>query len=655
MGDALGALSDALGVDGRGALERLLPTRPPEPAAPVPRFDPDALAALFDAPYGAVRARARGFLADPAHRLDPGASTAAQRERVRALLLELADAGFGRLAYPGVTGEEGDDLGAFMAAFETLGQGELSLLVKFGVQFGLFGGSLFFLGTERHHALLPQVATGELLGCFAMSELGHGSNVMALETTATFDPETDELVIHTPSESARKEWIGNAALHGRLATVFAQLEVGGEAHGVHAVLVPIRDEAGAPMPGVRIGDCGEKLGLHGVDNGRLWFDRVRVPRANLLDRFARITEEGTYESPIASPTKRFFTMLGTLVAGRICVASGAASASQVGLAVAVRYAFARRQFGAEEGPELRLIDYPLHRRRLMPLLAQSVAARAAVARVRARYLEEHDAEDTRELEALAAGVKVFATDHATRALQAARESCGGQGYLAENRIGPLKSDTDVFTTFEGDNAVLLQLVGKALLLDFRKAFFDDRVFGVLRFLGAKASRAARGSAVRNRPDTRAELRDPETWRQLFADRRDELVEGVAMRIRKRLGEMPAEEAFLAVQTHLVAAARAHVEAEVLEAFLALVDAAGGAEREALERQCGLWTLWRLEEDAGWLLENGFLTGAGARALRDEVDALAAECADDAMGLLHALRIPDACLGAPIAFGDPAER
>src|SRR5690606_5848251 len=110
--------------------------------------------------------------------------------------------------------------------------------------------------------------TLELPGCFAMTERGHGSNVYDIETTAEYDPETEEFVIHTPNDAAHKEYIGNAALDGRMAVVFAQLIVAGENHGVHALLAPIRDETGAPAPGVRIEDCGDKLGLNGIDNGR---------------------------------------------------------------------------------------------------------------------------------------------------------------------------------------------------------------------------------------------------------------------------------------------------------------------------------------------------------------------------------------------------
>jgi acyl-CoA oxidase len=259
-------------------------------------------------------------------------------------LLLLVDAGATQGGFPSRYGG-GDDLGGWITGFEMLGFGDLSLLVKVGVQFGLFAGAILHLGTERHHqAYLQDAINARLLGCFAMTETGHGSDVASVRTTATYHPGTREFDVHTPYEAARKDYIGNAGEHGRLAVVFAQLITEGESKGVHALLVPIRDEHGEPMPGVRLQDCGPKAGLNGVDNGRIWFDHVRVPRENLLDRYGEVDPDGTYRTPIASASRRFFTMLGTLVQGRISVAGGAGSATEVALTIAVRYGEKRRQF-----------------------------------------------------------------------------------------------------------------------------------------------------------------------------------------------------------------------------------------------------------------------------------------------------------------------
>lgn len=257
------------------------PTDKSEAVALVP-----AMTALLDGNQAALRERVRRLLASPAFRRTPVYDTVRQRRRVLAWTQRLADEGFGSLAYPPAVGGQ-DDIAAYLAIFETLAHHDLSLLIKFGVQFGLFGGSIQHLGTEYHHQrYLADVAAMRAIGAFAMTETGHGSNVRDLETTAHYDAASEEFVIHTPHPGARKDYIGNAACDGRLATVFAQLIVDGVSRGVHAFVTPIRDAQGNPAPGVTIEDVGEKMGLNGVDNGRLFFDHVRVPRHALLDRFA---------------------------------------------------------------------------------------------------------------------------------------------------------------------------------------------------------------------------------------------------------------------------------------------------------------------------------------------------------------------------------
>src|ERR1700739_2016744 len=173
------------------------------------------------------------------------------------------------------------DIGAAITTIEMLAMSDLSLMVKAGVQWGLFGGAVENLGTERHHeAYVKKIINLELRGCFAMTETGHGSDVQALETTATYDAATQEFVIPPATPTARKDYIGGAAESATIAAVFAQLittEDGEQVnHGVHCVLVPIRDDDGNDLPGVTTSDCQYKGGLPGVDNGRIVLDHVRV-------------------------------------------------------------------------------------------------------------------------------------------------------------------------------------------------------------------------------------------------------------------------------------------------------------------------------------------------------------------------------------------
>src|SRR5687767_5011339 len=235
---------------------------------PMPATATD-LQAFLDGPHAAVRDRVRDWLSQegnaPAHDLPLEAHRAQVLEWAR----ELAGRGETVAGYPREYGGE-DDLGGYISGFETLGFGDLSLLVKVGVQFGLFGGAVLHLGTQRHHErYLADIASLELPGCFAMTEDGHGSDVQSLRTTATYDAEAAEFVIDTPDDDAHKMWIGNAARDGRMAVVFAQLVVGGEARGVHALLVPIRDEDGRVLDGGGVdarkgGGEGERVAVWGV-------------------------------------------------------------------------------------------------------------------------------------------------------------------------------------------------------------------------------------------------------------------------------------------------------------------------------------------------------------------------------------------------------
>jgi acyl-CoA oxidase len=565
----------------------------------------------------------------------------------------------------------GGDLGASIAAFETLAYGDLSLLVKVGVQFGLFGGAILMLGTKRHHdAYLEDLVAGRLLGCFAMTESGHGSNVQALGTIAAYDPETGEFVLTTPDEASRKDYIGNAADHAHAAVVFAQLEVAGERHGVHAFVVPIR-ERGRLLPGIRAEDDGAKMGLNGVDNGRLWFDGVRVPRDSLLDRFAAVTDEGRYESPIGNPDRRFFTMLGTLVQGRVCVAGGGINAAKVALTLAVRYAVRRRQFHATSTDEEELLlDYGLHQRRLLPLLAENYALHFAQERLALRTHdvfsvrtgEDEDAMARRELESRAAGTKALGTWHATRTIQECREACGGAGYLAVNRFAALKADTDVFTTFEGDNHVLLQLVAKGLLTDYAGEFEDLDQLGMVRFVAGQAletviERTAAHNLLERIKDVlpggeqwaqEADLLDADYQLAMFRFREEHTLSALARRLKRGIDEGGnAGEVFSRSQDHVIAAARAHVHRLVLEAF---VDKVGGMPdgdlREALGMLRNLHALATIEADRAWFMEHGRLTAARSKAITREVGALCRSIRPFAVDLVDAYAIPREVLRAP---------
>jgi acyl-CoA oxidase len=551
------------------------------------------------------------------------------------------------------------DVGAAVTQIEMLAMSDLSLMVKAGVQWGLFGGAIENLGTQRHHEkYVRKLIDLDVLGCFAMTETGHGSDVQSLETTATYDPATQEFVIDSPTRTSRKDYIGGAANTARVAAVFAQLITRGEGHGVHCFVVPIRDDDGNDLPGVTTSDCQYKGGLPGVDNGRIQFDQVRIPRENLLNKYADVAEDGTYSSPIENQGRRFFTMLGTLIRGRVTVGGSAGAAARVALDIATRYALQRRQFeapGAED--EVLIMDYLVHQRRLFPLIAKSYALQFAQNELVAKCHElqtadDPDAEEQRELESRAAGLKAANTWHATNAIQEAREACGGAGYLAENRLIALKADTDVFTTFEGDNHVLTQLVAKELLT----AYADDikgmspvewvrfaANFAGERVLKRTAAQTIMQTILDTRQDNEEEgsLFNRGTQVQMFEDREEYMLASVARRLQGKSKEMSPFEAFNAVQDHVLHAATAHIDRIILEAFVAGIDACEDDEaREILNLVCDLYALSVIEADKAWFVEHRFLSTERSKAVTRAINDRCRKLRPHALLLVEGFGIPE---------------
>jgi acyl-CoA oxidase len=613
----------------------------------------DVLRDLLDGRWADLRRASRDLLGtlEPPPVLD----LEAQRALVFEQLGLLADGGHPLIGFPKAYGGA-DDVGGSVVAFEVLGFGDLSLMVKAGVQWGLFGGAVQALGTQVHHdRYLPSIMNLDLPGCFAMTETGHGSDVQHLRTTATYDVDTSEFVVHTPDAGARKDYIGNAARDGRMAVVFAQLVSAGEEHGVHALLVPLRDSDGRVLPGVSIEDCGHKAGLNGVDNGRISFDHVRVPRAALLDRYGSVAADGTYSSPIDGIGRRFFTMLGTLVRGRISVAGGAGSATKKALALAIRYGETRRQFTRPDGDEVVVLDYLAHQRKLLPALATSYALHFAQEELVSALHDVGDDRAQRELESRAAGLKAVATWHATATVQACREACGGAGYLAENLLPQIKADTDVFTTFEGDNTVLLQLVAKGLLTSYRDHVGDLDPLGMARFVadqfvGVVIERTAARSIIARLVSGSGDGLLERGWQvRQFEFRETHVLEGLARRLRRAgTGEQDPFSTFNDAQDHVLHAARAHIDRVVLEAFVAAVDRCPDpATAVLLDQVCDLYALSVIEADRAWFLEHGRLTPARSKDVSRAVNELCGQLRPHARALVDAFAIPEPWLAAPI--------
>jgi len=651
---------------------RSVTTPPGDPSA---RVDVEALGRQLLGDWAEIRLASRELSGRPEMQKVEGLRLADQRARTFEQLKLLVENGQVHRAFPKSVGG-GDDNGGNIAGFEELVVADPSLQIKSGVQWGLFGAAVLQLGTAQHHEkYLPGIMSLDVPGAFAMTETGHGSDVASVATTATYDEETQEFVIDTPFRGAWKDYLGNAAKDGIAAVVFAQLITKGVNHGVHAFYVPIRDADGAFLPGVGGEDDGLKGGLNGIDNGRLHFTGVRVPRTDLLNKYGDVAEDGMYSSPISSPGRRFFTMLGTLVQGRVSLDGSAVNAAKVALKIAITYGNERRQFtaGSETDEEV-ILDYQRHQRRLLPLLATTYAAGFA----HEVFLHKFDDvfsgradsdTDRQDLETIAAALKPLSTWHALDTLQEAREACGGSGFLTENRLTSLRQDLDIYVTFEGDNNVLLQLVAKRLLTDFSRKFAKADTGALARYVVTQAAgKAYHGSGLRSVAQTVKDfgstaravnwLQEPATQRELLTDRVATMIADVAGKLRpaSKLGKKAAADLFNSQQNELIEAARAHAELLQWEAFTdALEQAPDAGTRQVLTWLRDLFGFGLIEKHLAWYLIHGRLSPQRAQAVTAYIDRLLTRLRPHAVDLVDAFGYGPEHIRAKIATGAEAER
>ncbi|XP_030626195.1 acyl-coenzyme A oxidase-like protein isoform X2 [Chanos chanos] len=524
--------------------------------------------------------------------------------------------------------------------------------VKLGVVCGLYGGAVTNLGCpEQVEKWYLPVSELEFTGMFAMTERGHGSNVRGILTEAHYDPATQEFIIHTPCEDAQKMYIGNA-MKGNYAAVFAQLTVNGESQGPHCFIVPIRDRDGVLCPGVTAIDMKHKEGLHGVDNGILIFDHVRIPRENLLRKFGSVSGDGLYSSPIQSKSSRFNAMLAALTPTRLGLTVQAMAAMKLGLIIAVRYSHSRRQFGPKDQDEVKIIEHQTQYLRLMPHLAAALAltftTRYASHMMDEALSEGQDLQSNRSLQALVAGLKAYSTWENLACLQECRECTGGMGFMMENRIPALRCDSDVFVTFEGDNVVMLQVVVRELMTQYTRQLGNSPVSGLLRTWASSASDNLRTSFIGFNVD---KIGDLNFLLKAVSYRERVLQRSLAARLYAKV-EKNKDEFFGAWNSclhHVTGLALAHVHRVTLEQFaLAIQECQVKEDHALLTKFCLLHGTSLVYQERAWYLEHNYLTPTTSKQIRNQLLELCRSVKDEALKVVSDFNIPSCCIQAPIA-------
>ncbi|CAD8175316.1 unnamed protein product [Paramecium octaurelia] len=354
-----------------------------------------------------------------------------------------------------------------------------AVCVRFGVHFSLYIKTILNLGTENHKQYFENAQTLTDIGSFSLTELGHGSNVRQVQTTAKYDKDTQTFIINTPTDLATKFWIGSKANLANMTVVFAQLYIDGKQYGVHAFLVEIRDKTNHNVKsGITIEDFGPKNGLNGIENGILIFKNVRVPIANMLDRFAIVTPSGEFKPSIEDPDKRFAVQLASLLGGRGTLIYYGPITSLNALDIGIRYAAIRKQVGLSGEKEQSILEYPLTQLRLIVPLASTlvymIAAKAINNLWDTTQNNVFNPNKMAEIHALSSVLKgKFATFSNKVILECRYILRGSQGQHPFNKLGVMLHDQDINNIWEGDANVFMQQTLK-FCMDQKNKFINNQ-------------------------------------------------------------------------------------------------------------------------------------------------------------------------------------
>jgi acyl-CoA oxidase len=361
------------------------------------------------------------------------------------------------------------------------------------LHFEAFMRTIELLGSEdQKRKWIPKCLTLQAIGCYCQTELGHGSDVKSLETTATYDVTTKEFVIHSPTVSSIKFWPGGLGKLSNHAVVQAQLYIKDNHYGVQTFIVRIRDDDHIPCEGIHVGDIGSKFGFNSEDNGFIKFTNYRIPRENILSKYVQVSEDGTFTSASENAIKLGY---GNMLYLRLAMFFGRSMQFSRLATIGIRYSIVRRQFkDAETGDERQILDYQTQQYRLFPLLGISYAIRLTFKELLRKYNDYEDQisegrepfELLKEIHTLCSCLKPLVTWRMRKFGEYVKQCCGGHGFLNVSGIHRIIKSEEGLVTAEGTNLVIIQQTGRYLLEEAQKMKKGQKLTGITEFLNDSA-------------------------------------------------------------------------------------------------------------------------------------------------------------------------
>ncbi|CAH0562111.1 unnamed protein product [Brassicogethes aeneus] len=495
---------------------------------------------------------------------------------------------------------------------------------------------------EQQAEWMHKAWTCSIIGTYAQTELGHGTFIRGLETTATYDPKTEEFVLNSPTLTSYKWWPGGLGHSANFAIVVAQLYTQGKCHGIHPFIVQLRDEeTHMPMKGIKIGEIGCKLGMNSTNNGYLGFENYRIPRTNLL---MKNNKDGTY---VKSPSSKL--TYGTMIFVRVVLVQDCASYMKKAVTIATRYSAVRHQSEMKPNcPEPQIIDYVTQQYKLFPYIAMSFAFQYSASWLWDIYnnvtgeLESGQLENLPELHALACCLKAVGTADCAAGVETLRLACGGHGYMTASNLPSTYGLATAMCTYEGENTVLLLQTARYLIKIWQNKK-NIQNLPTVRYLD--------NALFNNRSYEKSVSWILSALQQVAAAKIDLANKHINDRVRQGKAY---EDAWNETSIELVAAADAHCRTFLLDIFNLTVNNFQSISPELKAVLTDLLELYAVHTAirmTGDLLRFTNTIGKDVEALQLWLEELLAKIRPNAIGIVDSFDIRDEVLGSALGAYD----